>query len=484
MPKGSRRGLRVPSYIIMARVFTVSELSRQIRDNLETAFPFVWVRGQVSNLSRPASGHVYFSLKDEGAVLGAVWFRSESRASTAFDPFTGEVFEGGGRPHLALTMEDGQEVLAAGRISLYGPRGACQLVVELLQEAGIGRLQQAFEELRLELEAKGWFAAERKRALPVNPKRVAVVTSLQGAALQDFLRIAGPRGLGGCIRIHPTLVQGAEAPTGIVQALEEINAQGWAEAAVLIRGGGSLEDLWAFNDRAVAEAVFNSHIPVLSGVGHEVDVTICDLVADMRAATPSHAAQLLWTEREIFAQRVDEADAAMHRAVNRGLVRCGERLDLLERGLTWLSPRRAVEDLHVKLTATTERLHRVWSLKIESWQEAVERCARTFRLEYLQRRLAGYEERLSAAESRLGGAMRHALVFREKSLAGPAATLRALDPHLPLTRGYTLTQLPSGELLRSVNEAKPGMSLDIIVRDGRVNAEVRGTFVEKVPTEE
>ena len=457
----------------MSKIFTVSEIARQIRDNLEGAFPFVWVRGQVSNLSRPASGHVYFSLKDEDAVLGAVWFRREKRETVEFDPFTGEVFEGGGRPHLALTMADGQEVLAAGRVSLYGPRGACQLVVELLQEAGVGRLQQAFEELRLELEARGWFAAERKRPLPVNPTRVAVVTSLEAAALQDFLRIAGPRGLGGRIRIYPTLVQGAEAPAGIARALEEANAQGWAEVVALIRGGGSLEDLWAFNDRTVAEAVFNSRIPTLSGVGHETDVTICDLVADARAATPSHAAQLLWTEREIFAQRVDEAQESMRRAVERAIARGEERVYLLERALGWLSPRRAVEASRLKLEDAAGRLRRAWALQMAAWREEVARCDRVLRLEYLQRRLAIYEERLDNARSRLGGAMRHALVFREKSLAGPAAALRALDPHLPLARGYSLTQLPDGRLLRGVAEVKPGARLNIIVRDGRVQVEVR-----------
>ena len=463
----------------MSRIFTVSELARRVRDSLEGAFPFVWVRGQVSNLSRPASGHVYFSLKDEGAVLNAVWFRSERRETAGFDPFTGEVFEGGGRPHLAMTVQDGQEVLAAGRVSLYGPRGACQLVVELLQEAGVGRLQQAFEELRLELEARGWFAAERKRPLPVNPLRVAVVTSLEAAALQDFLRIAGPRGLGGSIRIYPTLVQGAEAPAGIVRALEEVNAQGWAEVAVLIRGGGSLEDLWAFNERAVAEAVFNSRVPTLSGVGHETDVTICDLVADMRAATPSHAAQLLWTEREIFVQRLDEADLAMRRALGRSLNGYADRLKLLERGLAWVLPRRALEGLQDKLEDAAERLQRAWALRFAAWEDEVERCGRTFRLEYLQRRLSIYKERLGNAESRLGGAMRHALVSGEKSLEGPAAALRALDPHLPLARGYTLTQLPGGELLRSIAQATPGARLDIIVRDGRVAAEVREAVLEK-----
>ena len=463
----------------MSRIFTVSELARRVQDNLEGAFPFVWVRGQVSNLSRPASGHVYFSLKDEGAVLRAVWFRSERRQVAEFDPFTGEVFEGGGRPHLALTMEDGQEVLAAGRVSLYAQRGDCQLVVELLQEAGLGRLQQAFELLRLELEGRGWFGRERKRPLPANPRRVAVVTSLEAAALQDFLRIAGPRGLGGCIRIFPTLVQGVEAPAGIVRSLAEVNAQGWAEVAVLIRGGGSLEDLWAFNERAVAEAVFNSRVPVLSGVGHETDVTICDLVADVRAATPSHAAQLLWDERAVFVRQVAEAEGAMRRVLARNVAAYDQRLALLERGLTWLSPRRAVADLGDKLEATAQRLQRAWAARFAAAHDEVERCGQILRPGNLQRRAELYAQRLANAHSRLQGAVRHLLTGREKALAGPAAALRALDPHLPLARGYSLTHLPGGRLLRGVAEARPGMILNITLRDGRVDAQVTATAPAK-----
>ena len=467
----------------MSRIFTVTELAAQVRESLEGAFPFVWVRGQVSNLSRPASGHVYFSLKDEGALLNAVWFCNERRGASGFDPFTGEVFEGGARPHLALTMEEGREVLAAGRVSLYGPRGACQLVVDLLQDAGVGALQREFELLRLELESKGWFATERKRPLPVNPQRVAVVTSLEGAALRDFLRIAAPRGLGGCIRIYPTLVQGAEAPAGIVRALEAVNAQGWAEVAVLIRGGGSLEDLWAFNDRAVAEGVFNSRVPVLSGVGHEVDVTICDLVADLRAATPSHAAQLLWTEREIFAQEVDEADIFLRRALARGLERCAERLDLLVRGLAWLSPRRGLEASWERLRALAERFLRARLFKLDALEAAVERCERVLRPDYPARRAELYGERLENLSGRLLGALRHGIVLKENAVTGPAAALRALDPYLPLERGYSLAHLPNGKLLRSVGDVKPGVALNVALRDGRVDAVVREVFSEEKKAE-
>ncbi len=454
----------------MSKIFTVTELARQIREHLETAFPFVWVRGQVSNLSRPASGHIYFSLKDDNSLLNAVWFRSEKRESAGFDPFTGEVFEGGARPHLATTMENGREVLAAGRISLYGARGACQLVVDLLQDAGIGRLQQEFEMLRLELAAKGWFADERKRPLPVNPTRVAVITSLEGAALQDFLRIAGPRGLKSTIRIHPSLVQGMDAPAGLVRALEEVNAQGWAEVVVLIRGGGSLEDLWAFNDRAVAGAIYNSRIPVLSGVGHEVDVSISDLVADARAATPSHAAQLLWTEREAFIQQVDEAETALQRGFQRLLHASEERLALMERGLGWLSPVRLVERYEAKFEAARERLNRSWLNKFTDLQKRVEQSAQAFRPAVLQRRVDEQAVRMESCLGRLDAAMRQKLVLLEKDINGLHGVLNALDPHLPLERGYSLVALPRGGYLRSIGDVKPGDNMSISVRDGEVGA--------------
>lgn len=306
----------------MSAIFSVSELTRSVKNLLEAEFPFVWVRGQVTNLARPASGHIYFTLTDGDAALSVVWFKSSQSSAKPVqqgvekvNPLTGEVEEEEGGTALAgNAIEDGMEILCAGRLNVYEPRGQYQLVAELVQGQGVGDLAVAFEALKKKLSEKGYFEADRKIAIPRNPKRVAVVTSPSGAAIRDFLRIANTRGTGSEIRIYPSLVQGDRAPEQIASALDQADTDDWAEVAVLIRGGGSLEDLWAFNTEPVADAIFRARLPVITGVGHEPDVSIADFVADKRAATPSHVAQELWPRREMLAQQLDDLEISLTRS--------------------------------------------------------------------------------------------------------------------------------------------------------------------------
>ena len=249
-------------------ILTVRQLTAQIKDAVESGFPYVWVRGEVTNVSRPSSGHIYFSLKDENALLQAVWFKGSQKERETFDPLTGEVFEDGPRMSLARTLRNGQQVICAGRLTVYAPRGGYQLVVELAQDSGEGQLHLALEALKRKLAEKGYFSLERKRPIPEHPHRVAVITAPSGAAIRDFLRLSGERGTGCEIRIHPVPVQGDDAPPCIAEALDDENRRGWADVLVLIRGGGSLQDLWAFNDERVAGAVYRSRIPVVAGIGH------------------------------------------------------------------------------------------------------------------------------------------------------------------------------------------------------------------------
>jgi exodeoxyribonuclease VII large subunit len=411
----------------MNSIYSVSELTEAIRQRIEGSFPFVWVRGQISNLSRPSSGHVYFSLRDEEAVLAGVWFKGQQKDRESFDPLTGEVYADGPRPGLAARLENGMEVVCAGRLSLYAPRGVYQLVAELVQEAGKGRRQLEFELLKLELAQKGYFDPLKKRPLPPHPRRVALITSPAGAAVHDFLRIARNRGLPAQIRIHPSLVQGEEAAADMVRAFAAAREQGWAEVIVLLRGGGSLEDLWPFNSREVVEAVRNSPVPVLCGVGHEVDVTLADLAADLRAATPSHAAQLLFKERRELMQAVDELDLSLCGALAGALRFWEQRLVLLEKSLGLLSPR--------------GRLERAGLL-------------------------------LRAESGRLDALLRGLLQRAEGSLKQEALRLSGLDPLLPLERGYALARAADGSLLRSREEALPGDKLDILFRDGALPVRV------------
>jgi exodeoxyribonuclease VII large subunit len=504
----------------MPHIFRVGEITRALKDVIEGQFPFVWVRGQVSNLARPASGHVYFSLKDEEAVLGVAWFRGSQSGQALgggeerFDPLTGEVLEPGGG---SAWLGDGAEVLCAGRLTVYGPRGAYQLVAEYVQDMGLGRLYREFEELKRKLAARGLFDQSRKRALPVLPERVAVITSPTGAAIRDFLRVAGARGCGCEIRVYPCLVQGESAPVQIARALDAAGADGWAQVVAAIRGGGSIEDLWAFNTEEVALAMAHCPIPVVCGVGHEVDVTIADMAADVRAATPSHAAQILWPEREVLAQRADEARLALDRAFSRFMRGSEERLAVLGKALAWLSPGERLERLSERLAGLSGRLGRAAGSPIEragaGLEQAENRLMRagrelpdeaSRRLEGLAGRLGASgralpsrgEATLSSLSARLLRAGRALPEAREQGLAGlsrrlyPAVSLTAeraesalavlsarlegANPSAPLERGYALARLADGTYLRSVGDVSPHDALDVIVRDGAVSTRVTG----------
>jgi exodeoxyribonuclease VII large subunit len=430
-------------------IFTVGQLTRAVKGQIEGNFPFVWVRGQVSNCSRPGSGHLYFSLKDDDAVLNAVWFKGSQKTAETFDPLTGEVFEDGPRPGLASGLENGREVICAGKLTVYPPRGVYQLVVEIAQGAGIGRLQLEFERIKAALSRKGYFDPARKRPLPSNPGRAAVVTAVSGAAIRDFLRVGAERGFGGEIRVYPALVQGNEAPARIAAAVNRAAEDAWAEVIVLIRGGCSLEDLWAFNTEAVADAVFSSPVPVLTGIGHEVDLSIADMVADARAATPTHAAQLLWTERRELAQRIDEAELHLERAWQNGLAWREGTLTALTKALAWLSPAKTLTRLDERLENLAARLARAAASRHER---------------------AAYG--LLALERRLPQAFTAAFAARERAVERLCLRLEGFDPMRPLERGYALARTAKGAFARSVNEVMPGDGLELILRDGSVPVRV------------
>lgn len=474
-------------------ILTVRALTERLRRTLETRYPFVWVRGEVSNLSRPASGHVYFSLKDAEAQLQCVWFRGRQRETRNFDPLTGEVFEGP-RPSPLAALANGRELLCAGRVSVYAPRGQYQLVVEFVQPAGAGLLAQAFEERKRQLALAGYFAQERKRKLPWNPRRVALLTSPGGAAIHDFLELAQARGCASEIRLFPVSVQGERAVPEIVAAMEEANAQGWAEVIVLIRGGGSLEDLWAFNELPVAEAVFRSRLPVLAGIGHEVDVSLADLTADQRAATPSHAAQLLWPLREELRQGLDDLTMALDRAMALRLEREAHALDTLARGLAWASPVRRLERFGERLSLLDAALaagtRRWWEEKARLLEDLERRRRSAFTQETLQggvlrldmltlalprlvcQRLTAAAAALSGLEERLGRAIGDMLGARDAALERLELTLTARDPLEPLERGYALLSREDGALARSVADFAPGDRMRARLGDGVLDARV------------
>ncbi len=349
----------------------------------------------------------------------------------------------------------------------------------------MGRLHQEFEALKQRYAALGWFDQARKRPLPRNPQRVAVVTAPGSAALEDFLRLTRERGHGGSIRVYASLVQGEQAPAQLARALERTNApeagsdRPWAEVVVLIRGGGSLEDLWAFNTEPVAEAVYRSRLPVLAGIGHEVDVSIADLVADLRAATPSHAAQLLYEERETLAQGLDGRELALTRAWQRRLQDLDKRLAHLERGVQWFAPHRRLERatevlgrLQLRLDQAGARLPRQWLARVTELAGRLTRAWTPARLTEQVRGLERLAQRLEQAQARR-------LEQAGSGLDRLALKLDALDPERPLLRGYALvSHSGTGRYLRSAGAATPGELLDVRLRDGELAVRVEGVKQE------
>jgi exodeoxyribonuclease VII large subunit len=319
------------------RVYTVSELTAGIKGALEGAFPAVWVEGEISNLRVPSSGHAYFTLKDEGAQISAVLFRSRGRR-VRFEP------------------EDGMRVLAFGALDVYAARGQYQLVVELMEPQGLGALQLAFEQLKRKLEAEGLFDDGRKRKLPVYPRVIGIVTSPTGAAIRDMLNIIGRRFGDLRILIAPVRVQGDGAAAEIVQAL--VNLQEMAELDVIVvgRGGGSIEDLWAFNEEAVARAIVACRVPVISAVGHETDFTIADFVADLRAPTPSGAAELVVREKLAVVARLADLYDRLTQAITADVTAHRERLEFLTRRRVLTDPTRPLRDLYRRLDDLQGRL--------------------------------------------------------------------------------------------------------------------------------
>jgi len=390
-------------------VYSVSRLNREVRSLLESGLGSLWVRGEISNLSRPASGHWYFSLKDREAQLRCAMFRQRNQAAQ-------------------FTPREGQLVLAFGRVSLYEPRGDYQLLVELIEDAGLGALQQAFEQLKARLAAEGLFASERKRPLPRTPRCIGVITSPSGAAVRDILHVLGRRFPAARVLIYPSPVQGAAAAAALIAAIELAGSHAECEVLILTRGGGSLEDLWCFNDERLARAILRSPIPIVTGIGHEIDFTIADFVADLRAPTPSAAAQLVTPDSAVWRGRFDQLAGRFAAAVRRTLRAEQARLDTLQRRLQQAHP---------------------------------------------GARLQQHSQRLDELEARLQRALRSHLAAAAARVGSAARALQAVSPLATLGRGFAIvTRAADGALVTSASQLAPGEAFDARLAEGSVRASV------------
>ncbi|AWN17724.1 exodeoxyribonuclease VII large subunit [Salinisphaera sp. LB1] len=435
-------------------VFTVSELNRAARDLLEQSFGLLWVEGEISNLARPRSGHVYFSLKDGEAQVRCALFRNKARL-------------------LRVALDNGVQIRVRARVSLYAARGDYQLIVEHAEGAGAGALQRAFEALRARLDAEGLFAVERKRALPGAPARIGVITSATGAAIRDVLSVVSRRYPLGALRIYPVPVQGEAAPPAIVTALTRAGQRADCDVILLVRGGGSLEDLWAFNDETVARAIVACPIPVVSGVGHEVDVTIADLAADVRAATPSAAAELVCPDMAARAAQLPQVSARLKHRIDARLTEARQRLAGLEQRLARQRPRRRLETAAQRLDEAELRLVRIAQTHMSAHRRHLQLVIDRLHRATPARRLAQAEDALAALSQRLDRAGIRRIETAQRRLGSAVRALHSVSPLQTLERGYAIARDAQGHVLRDASTVAVGETVAIDLARGQLDCEVR-----------
>ncbi|HZP67368.1 MAG TPA: exodeoxyribonuclease VII large subunit [Rudaea sp.] len=439
-----------PAYVAEREVFTPSALVRQAREVLEARFPLIWVEGEISNFSRPVSGHLYFSLKDAQAQVRCAMFKPKST-------------------WLRFRPADGMRVLARVRVGLYEARGEFQLIVEHMEPAGEGALLRAFAELKARLAAEGLFDAARKRPLPRLPRRIAVITSPTGAAIRDVLAVIARRFALVEIDVLPVPVQGKEAPPAIVAMLAAASATRRHDIVLLARGGGSLEDLWAFNEEIVARAIHASALPVVSAIGHEVDFTIADFVADLRAATPSAAAELLVPDAAELLRLAEQRRDRLALRLRHVLHALAQRADHAYARLRAQHPAARLARSRERLAALARRLEQTGIGALGAARGRLALLGSRLDAGTPSTRIARYADRLGHARARSRTVLAHALHARALRLAELARALNATSPLATLDRGYAiLTRAADGHVVRAAAEAPPGTLLRARLAAGEV----------------
>lgn len=429
-------------------ILSVSQLNRAIAQLLQRSVPPVWVCGEISNATHAASGHWYFTLKDAGAQVRAVLFRGRAQ-------------------YLTFVPRNGDRVEVRAVVALYEARGEFQITVEAMRLAGAGDLFQRFTRLKEKLQAEGLFEAARKRALPAFPRVVGVVTSPRAAALRDVLTTLRRRAPGVVVIVYPALVQGVEAPAALIAALRAAGQRRECDVLLLVRGGGSIEDLWAFNDEALARAIVASPISVVSGVGHETDFTIADFVADERAPTPTAAAAQVVPDRRELVERVMRAAARLERGWGRRIESIEQRLDTAARLLR--SPSAQWQARAHRLHALTQRIVAFGRLTLQQRALQLDRLSPAVRAP----RTDLAEQRLAHLAGRLRGGLEQRFARLDERAARAAAALELVSPRGVLARGYAIVQDRQGRVVASVQRAACGDALRVTLVDGRIDAEVR-----------
>jgi exodeoxyribonuclease VII large subunit len=432
-------------------LYSVSDLAAALQATLGREFSDIWVSGEISGTKLPPSGHYYFTLKDEKAQLRCVCYRMTAR-------------------YLKFKPQDGIAVLVRGRIDYYDARGELQMIVDAIEPQGHGALQLAFEQLKKKLATEGLFDPARKRPIPAMPRRIGIVTSPSGAVIRDMLNVLERRFPGRHIRIYPAQVQGEGSVEQVVTAIEYFSRSGWAEVVIVARGGGSLEDLWTFNEESVARAIAESTVPVISAVGHETDFTIADFVADLRAPTPSAAAELVIVTRQSVEERIDGCEIKLRQAMRLHLALLARRFHALAVDQARLH--RAIGKQMQRVDELDYRLRDRWRVLIESRRRAVDAVTARLAQQDVRLRFARVRHRLEACEAALEQRMRLRLSSARGSITEIEAHLRQLSPLKTLERGYAIVQR-AGKVVKSPADAPAGSDVRIRLAEGELNAEVK-----------
>lgn len=434
-------------------IFTVSRLNQTVRQLLEMEMGQIWLSGEISNLSQPSSGHWYFTLKDERAQVRCAMFRTSNRRVT-FRP------------------QNGQQVLIRATITLYEPRGDYQLLAESMQPAGDGLLQQQFEQLKQKLAAEGLFDQQFKQVLPSPAKQVGVITSASGAALHDILQVLQRRDPSLPVIVYPTSVQGADAPLQIVRALELANQREECDVLIVGRGGGSLEDLWSFNDERVARAIFASRIPIVSAVGHETDITIADFVGDLRAPTPSAAAELVSRNQLELLRQIQSQRQRLEMAMDYYLAQRNREFTRLHHRLQQQHPQLRLARQQAQLVKLRQRLDDAMQQQLRQTLRRSERLQQRLMQQQPQTRIHRAQQRLQQLSYQMQSAVERQLNQNKQKLGIACSRLEGVSPLATLARGYNVTTAPDGKILKNVTQITPGETLKTRLQDGWVESQV------------
>nr|WP_113867182.1 exodeoxyribonuclease VII large subunit [Brenneria salicis]NMN90896.1 exodeoxyribonuclease VII large subunit [Brenneria salicis ATCC 15712 = DSM 30166]RBP61522.1 exodeoxyribonuclease VII large subunit [Brenneria salicis ATCC 15712 = DSM 30166]RLM30410.1 exodeoxyribonuclease VII large subunit [Brenneria salicis ATCC 15712 = DSM 30166] len=443
-------------------IFTVSRLNQTVRQLLEMEMGQIWLSGEISNFSQPSSGHWYFTLKDERAQVRCAMFRNSNR-------------------RVAFRPQNGQQVLIRAGITLYEPRGDYQLLAESMQPAGDGLLQQQFEQLKQRLAAEGLFDQQFKQALPSPARQVGVITSASGAALHDILNVLQRRDPSLPVVLYPTAVQGNEAPLQIVRAIELANLRNECDVLIVGRGGGSLEDLWSFNDERVARAIFASRIPIVSAVGHETDVTIADFVGDLRAPTPSAAAELVSRDQLELLRQIQSQRQRLEMAMDYYLAQRHQVFTRWHHRLQQQHPQLRLARQQALLVKLRQRLDDAMQLQLRQNMRRHERMEQCLFQQQPLPTIQRAQQRLQQLRYQMQNAVERNLNKQQQRLGVACSRLDGVSPLATLSRGYNVTTTPDGKMLKNVAQISPGETLKTRLQDGWVESQVTA-LVPQPPT--